>query len=162
MSASSGITVHPDLAAVFADALKSSTIRFLKVSISNGSFIVLSISLLFSCLFAESLVLDSRIDAAASFEDDLAILQNDDVITEDGPAYILAKMDPPSTDWTPFFFVPENAKVRDKVNYSLRRLTTIQVHGQNRCFMLHLVHPSLDLSAPPSSPIPSMPHRKQT
>lgn len=38
MSASSGITVAPELATIFADALKSTTVRFLKVVIQNGLF----------------------------------------------------------------------------------------------------------------------------
>lgn len=40
MSASSGITVTPDLSAAFASAAKSNTVRFIKVVIQNGlSFI---------------------------------------------------------------------------------------------------------------------------
>lgn len=61
----------------------------------------------------ESLVLDRSIDIAGSFQEDLALLQ--DILSDNDPAYVLAKLDPPSTDWTAFFFVPDTAQVRDKV-----------------------------------------------
>ncbi len=54
-------------------------------------------------------------DAVGSFDDDLARLQDDHVLSETFPAYILARLDPPSTDWTVFAYVPDHAKVRDKV-----------------------------------------------
>jgi len=36
MSATSGITVSPELASTFADAVSSKNVRFLKISIQNG------------------------------------------------------------------------------------------------------------------------------
>lgn len=38
MSASSGITVSPELSATFSDALTSQSLRFLKVSIKDGVY----------------------------------------------------------------------------------------------------------------------------
>jgi hypothetical protein len=66
-----------------------------------------------SSLPPESLVLDRSIDAVGSLLDDLAILQ--DALSDNDPAYILAKLDPPSTEWTAFCFVPDTAPVRGKV-----------------------------------------------
>jgi hypothetical protein len=36
MSATSGITVSPELTSTFADAVSSKNVRFLKISIENG------------------------------------------------------------------------------------------------------------------------------
>ena len=41
-------------------------------------------------------------------------LQDVDVLQDDSPAYVLAKLDPPS-DWIAISYVPDSAKVRDKV-----------------------------------------------
>jgi hypothetical protein len=65
--------------------------------------------------YPESLVHDLSIDIKGSFEDDLQNLQEEDVLPKDLPAYILAKLDAPSPDWMIVFYVPDNAKVRDKV-----------------------------------------------
>lgn len=65
--------------------------------------------------FSESLVHDLSIEIKGSFEDDLQSLQDEDVLPTDLPAYILAKLDAPSLDWVVVFYVPDNAKVRDKV-----------------------------------------------
>lgn len=64
---------------------------------------------------AESLVHDLSVDIANTLEEDLAELQKDDVLPNDSAAYVLAKLDPPSADWLLISYVPDNAKVRDKV-----------------------------------------------
>lgn len=51
----------------------------------------------------------------ASFKEDLAKLQSDQVLQDTAPAYILAKLDLPSQDWITLFYVPDGAQVRDKV-----------------------------------------------
>ncbi|KAF9453252.1 actin depolymerizing protein [Macrolepiota fuliginosa MF-IS2] len=112
MSASSGITVTPDLTAAFADALKSDSVRFLKVVIHN-----------------ESLVHELSLDAAGSFEEDLAKLQDNDIISDNVPAYVLAKLDPPSADWIAFSYVPDSAKVRDKMLYASSRSALLKSLG---------------------------------
>jgi twinfilin-like protein len=66
----------------------------------------------------ESLVIDLSIPIEGSFFEDLAQLQSDDVLRSDCPAYVLAKLDLPSPDWMTFFYVPDNAKVRDKASDS--------------------------------------------
>ncbi|KAF5358322.1 hypothetical protein D9756_001670 [Leucocoprinus leucothites] len=112
MSASSGIAVSPDLTAAFADALKYTSVRFIKVSIQN-----------------ESLVHELTVDAAGSFEDDLAKLQDNEILSDTVPAYVLAKLDPPSTDWTAFSYVPDHAKVRDKMLYASSRASLFKSLG---------------------------------
>ncbi len=67
-----------------------------------------------SCPYAESLVHDLSVDIAGSFEEDLAKLQDDSIISDNVPAFVLAKLDPPSTNWVAFDFVPDKAQVREK------------------------------------------------
>jgi hypothetical protein len=67
---------------------------------------------------AESLVHDLSIPIEGTLIQDLEKLQNNDVLQDDMPAYILAKLDEPSTDWLAIYYVPETAKVRDKVRVS--------------------------------------------
>lgn len=64
---------------------------------------------------AESLVHDFSVDFASTLEEDLVELQKDDVLPEDSAAYVLAKLDDPAADWLLISYVPDNAKVRDKV-----------------------------------------------
>jgi twinfilin-like protein len=109
----SGIVVTPDLASKFADAVEAKSTRFIKVSIQN-----------------ESLVHDLSIQVKGSFEDDLQnSLQDDDVLPKDFPAYILAKLDAPSPDWVIVSYVPDNAKVRDKMLYASTRVSLLKSLG---------------------------------
>lgn len=62
----------------------------------------------------ESLVLDQSISIEGTFAEDLAKLQ--DLLLENAPAYVLAKLDDPSTEWLAIYYVPDSAKVRDKVS----------------------------------------------
>jgi twinfilin-like protein len=52
-----------------------------------------------------------------SFQEDLQNLQDEDVLPKDLSAYVLAKLDAPSLDWMIISYVPDNAKVRDKVRF---------------------------------------------
>ncbi|EAU88317.2 hypothetical protein CC1G_05083 [Coprinopsis cinerea okayama7 len=87
MSATSGIGPSEELTAAFAQAVESKSTRFLKVSIQN-----------------ETLVHDTSIPISASFQEDLNILQDDSVLPENNPAYILAKLDD-SPDWVAIFYM---------------------------------------------------------
>ncbi|KJA18548.1 hypothetical protein HYPSUDRAFT_45071 [Hypholoma sublateritium FD-334 SS-4] len=104
MSALSGIAVSTDLAQKFADAVQTSSTRFIKISIEN-----------------ESLVHDLSLPIAGTLEEDLTKLQDEDIVPNDSPAYILIKLDPPSSDWMNIFYVPDTAKVRDKMLYASTR-----------------------------------------
>jgi len=58
---------------------------------------------------------DLSIDIANTLEEDLAELQKDDILSDSSAAYVLVKLDAPSPDWLLISYVPDNAKVRDKV-----------------------------------------------
>ena len=66
------------------------------------------------CLRSESLVHDLSLPIVATLEEDLTKLQDPDIIPNDSPAYILVKLDSPSSDWMSISYVPDTAKVRDK------------------------------------------------
>lgn len=74
-----------------------STVRFIKVLISN-----------------ESLVPAVTIPPTGTFQQDLDKLA--DVLEDDIPAYILARTDKPGSDWLVIYYVPDTSKVRDKVS----------------------------------------------
>ncbi|KAG6903180.1 hypothetical protein C0995_002723 [Termitomyces sp. Mi166 len=102
----SGIGIAPQLASAFAS---SSNPRFVKVSIHN-----------------EQLLHDLTIPAVApSFEQDLPLLPH--VLQDDVPAYILAKVSP--SDWLAISYVPESAKVRDKMLYASTRASLLKGLG---------------------------------
>lgn len=52
--------------------------------------------------------------------EDLSLLQ--DLVQEDVPAYVLARLDEPQGEWLAIFYVPDSAKVRDKVSYKVYAL----------------------------------------
>jgi len=84
--------------AAFSKAVDSkSTVRFIKVVISN-----------------ESLVPATTIPPSGTFQQDLDKLV--DVLEDNIPAYILARTDKPGSDWLAIFYVPDTSNVRDKVS----------------------------------------------
>jgi len=102
MSAQSGITVSNELTSAFSDAVNSSDVRFLKIIIQN-----------------EYLVPDQSIPKSGSLEDDLDTLG--DILEDDVPAYVLVRLDDPSSAWLALFYVPDTARVRDKMLYAATR-----------------------------------------
>ncbi|TFK55162.1 actin depolymerizing protein [Heliocybe sulcata] len=102
MSATSGIGVSQDLRDVYSAAVDSRNVRFIKISIQN-----------------ETLVHDTSYVVQGSLEEDLSILQN--ALDENTPAYVLARLDDPATEWLAIFYVPDSAKVRDKMLYASTR-----------------------------------------
>lgn len=101
MSAASGIDASPDLVSAFAGA-DSNRSRFIKVAIKN-----------------EQLVLSSTTPIAGSFTDDLNQLQA--LLEDDTPAYILARLDSSKSEWLAISYVPDTARVRDKMLYASSR-----------------------------------------
>jgi len=84
--------------AAFSRAVDSkSTVRFIKVVISN-----------------ESLVPATTIPPSGTFQQDLDKLA--DALEDNIPAYILARTDKPGSDWVAIFYVPDTSKIRDKVS----------------------------------------------
>ena len=63
--------------------------------------------------YTESLVLDQSISPSGTLTEDLDKLP--DLLESNVPAYILARLDDPPTEWMTIFYVPEDAKIRDKV-----------------------------------------------
>lgn len=102
MSASSGIAVSEDLTATFAAALESQGVRFLKIAIRN-----------------ETLVVDHSVPPSGTIDEDLHQLQN--ILEDDVPAYILARLDNNPAEWLAISYVPDAAKVRDKMLYASSR-----------------------------------------
>lgn len=50
---------------------------------------------------------------SGTLEEDLDKLV--DILEDNVPAYILVRLDDPPTEWLAIYYVPDNAKVRDKV-----------------------------------------------
>lgn len=65
---------------------------------------------------------DLSLPIAETLEEDLTKLQDEDIIPNDSPAYILVKLDPPSSDWMNIFYVPDTAKVRDKGSLGIQHI----------------------------------------
>jgi twinfilin-like protein len=110
MSATSGIQVSSELQSSFSSAVESQTTRFLKISISS-----------------ESLVHDCSIPAKGQLLDDLQELQT--LLQDDVPAYVLTRLDNPTTEWLAIFYVPETAKIRDKMLYASTRSSLLKSLG---------------------------------
>ncbi|KAK0225231.1 actin depolymerizing protein [Armillaria nabsnona] len=104
MSATSGIGVSQDLSAQFSTAVESKDIRFIKVSIDN-----------------ELLVHDLSVPVQGTLAEDLAKLQDPEIISDDVPAYILVRLDEPPTQWLVIDYVPEGTKIRSKMLYAASR-----------------------------------------
>ncbi|KAJ7047287.1 hypothetical protein C8F04DRAFT_1449 [Mycena alexandri] len=114
MSATSGIGVSAELSAAFGRAVENpKQTRFIKVSIQN-----------------ESLVHDLSVPARGSLQEDLVQLQDsDEIIQENMPAYLLTKLDDPPAEWLIIYFVPDTAKVRDKMLYASSRASLLKSLG---------------------------------
>ena len=64
------------------------------------------------CL-SESLVPDGAYPPSGTFEEDLDKLV--DILEDNVPAYVLIRTDEVQSDWLAVYYVPDTAKVRDKV-----------------------------------------------
>jgi twinfilin-like protein len=71
----------------------------------------------------ESLIHDLSIDVEGTLQEDLQNLQSPDVLPDDSPGYILAKLDDPPSEWLAIYYVPDAAKVRDKASRSTAKTT---------------------------------------
>ncbi|KAK7035730.1 protein tyrosine kinase [Favolaschia claudopus] len=115
MSATSGIAVSDDLSTKFSRAVDEKQTRFVKVSIQN-----------------ESLVHDLSVPISGTLQEDLSQLQDsDEIIQQDTPAYILAKLDDPPSEWLAIFYVPDSARVRDKMLYASSRASLLKSLGSS-------------------------------
>ncbi|KAI0082787.1 actin depolymerizing protein [Panus rudis PR-1116 ss-1] len=117
MSATSGITVSSELSSAFGDAVDSKSVRFLKIGIRNAHLAAIS----------ESLVLENKVAPSGSVEQDLDTLG--DILEDNVPAYVLVRLDDPPTEWLAVFYVPDSAKVRDKMLYASTRTNLTKALG---------------------------------
>lgn len=102
MTATSGIGLSAELTRAFSAAVETKNTRFIKVVIQN-----------------ESLVSVASIDVVGSLEKDLALL--DSYLSDNDPCYVLTRLDDPSSEWLLISYVPDGAKVRDKMLYASTR-----------------------------------------
>ncbi|KAI0332117.1 actin depolymerizing protein [Cubamyces sp. BRFM 1775] len=110
MSAPTGIQISPELASAFSDAVDSRNTRFLKISIEN-----------------ETLVPSHTVAPSGTLEQDLDRLP--DILEDNVPAYVLVRLDDPPTEWLAIYYVPDSAKVRDKMLYAATRNTLTKSLG---------------------------------
>ncbi|CCM02067.1 uncharacterized protein FIBRA_04143 [Fibroporia radiculosa] len=110
MSAPTGIVVSEELTSAFSDAVASQDIRFIKVSIRN-----------------ESLVPDGQTAPSGTLEEDLDILGG--LLEDNVPAYVLVRLDDSPSQWLAIYYVPDSAKVRDKMLYAATRTTLTKSLG---------------------------------
>ncbi|TRM62645.1 hypothetical protein BD626DRAFT_498029 [Schizophyllum amplum] len=108
--ATSGIGASQDLSAKFSAAVAQKSTRFLKIVIQN-----------------ESLVHAASVPISGKLEDDLPQLQ--ELLEDSEPAYVLGKLDAPSLDWLVINYVPDSAKVRDKMLYASTRNSLMRALG---------------------------------
>ncbi|KAI5123335.1 hypothetical protein M0805_001760 [Coniferiporia weirii] len=113
MSSVSGIGLSPALSEAFQSALEGNTVRFLKIAIEN-----------------ESLVPGASIEVdGTTLEDDLPKLQ--DLLEDDVPAYILARLDGQNAGWLAITYVPDSASVRAKMLYASTRSSLTKSIGSS-------------------------------
>ncbi|KAI0647244.1 actin depolymerizing protein [Trametes meyenii] len=110
MSAPTGIAVSPELVSAFSAAVDSHGVRFLKISIEN-----------------ESLVPGETVAPSGTLQQDLDKLT--DILEDNVPAYVLVRLDDPPTEWLAVYYVPDSAKVRDKMLYAATRNTLTKSLG---------------------------------
>ncbi|KAK5577048.1 hypothetical protein RB653_001985 [Dictyostelium firmibasis] len=106
MSHSSGIPASKELISTFGSA-NTGDIRLIKVVIQN-----------------DELVVEKTLNVQSDFETDLELAHS--VLQKESPCYILFKRDDKSIEltghnWIFMFFVPDNAKVREKMTYAATR-----------------------------------------
>ncbi|KAG1050938.1 hypothetical protein G6F55_007713 [Rhizopus delemar] len=145
MSTQSGIQVSEELSKVFTDAVSSGNVRILRVSIVN-----------------ESLVPNGTTPVQDDFERDYQHVSQ--YLEDTIPAYVFVRLDEKSTtgeyNWLFLCYVPDKAKIRDKMLYASTRATLTkelgdyrfadQVYGTDKSeftwdgYRKHLAHKSAD------------------
>jgi twinfilin len=64
----------------------------------------------------EALVTDATVPSSSTLENDLTRLQS--LLDDHIPAYVLVRLDDPSSAWLAVHYVPDTAKIRDKVPFT--------------------------------------------
>lgn len=110
MSHSSGIPVSSGLREKFGSSLSDTSVRLIKAQIENEEIIE---------------VLTKQTNG--SYEDDLALVA--DLLEKEKPCYVLYKLDTGS--WVLLCYVPDKAKVKEKMIYASTRFNLKQQLGLN-------------------------------
>lgn len=77
----------------------------------------------------ESIHPEQVIEPRDSLENDLALLQ--DILKDDIPAYIITKLDDPSSSWLAISYVPDIANIRAKMLYASSRAALTKALGSS-------------------------------
>jgi len=115
MSHQSGINVSAPLASLFANAVSNEGIRLVKIVIED-----------------ETLVEKGTLQVSGSFEQDFPRIL--DFLEDKNPAYIAYRLDQKTAigyDWIFMCYVPDFAKVRDKMLYASTRSTLKKALGDS-------------------------------
>ncbi|KAI8889631.1 actin depolymerizing protein [Backusella circina FSU 941] len=118
MSHQSGIQVSEELSKLFADAVASGETRIIRVSIEK-----------------ESLIPSGTSPVESSFEQDYPNVEKE--LADNKPSYVFVRLDEKASSsgeykWLFLCYVPDNAKVRDKMLYASTRATLTKELGDYR------------------------------
>ena len=81
----------------------------------------------------EALVTDTIVPPSSTLENDLKSLQS--LLDDNVPAYVLVRLDDPPSTWLAIHYVPDTARVRDKVPASDIISIALGSLQLARCFM---------------------------
>jgi hypothetical protein len=143
MSSASGIGATPELVECFAQAANENDLRVIKVSIVRGTYrYTLQLVFELTCIFCviayypfsplfvpwrgitEKLVEAGKWQKRGDFMSDYANIRS--YVEDNVPAYLLVRLDSPSgAEWLTISYVPDTAKVRDKVSGGVVIMTII-------------------------------------
>jgi len=112
MSHSSGIPVSDSLRNSFGSSISSNNKRLFKVQIDN-----------------EQLVEITSLPANGGHEEDLGLIPS--LLEVDKPCYIIFRLDSPTAQFALFCYVPDKAKVKEKMLYASTRSNLKQQLGLN-------------------------------
>ncbi|KAG8840349.1 Twinfilin-1 [Serendipita sp. 411] len=114
MSSVSGIAATPELVSAFADAIRNDDVRVFKISIVN-----------------ETLVNDQTWPKSGDLMSDFERIQT--YVEDHVPAYLLVRLDTtPTSEWLAISYVPDTAKVRDKMLYASTQSALKKALGDSR------------------------------
>ncbi|KAG8821937.1 Twinfilin-1 [Serendipita sp. 401] len=114
MSSVSGIAATPELVSAFADAIRNDDVRVFKISIVN-----------------ETLVNDQTWPKSGDLMHDFERIQT--YVEDNVPAYLLVRLDTtPTSEWLAISYVPDTAKVRDKMLYASTQSALKKALGDSR------------------------------
>ncbi|KAJ7684629.1 actin depolymerizing protein [Mycena polygramma] len=139
MSVNSGIGASPDLIDKFSAAINNKNTRFIKVSIDNECFVFTDSDIVEIASTNSGIrnTLQQDLDALQERIQD-PVPKNDTpetiakyLLKNDRPAYLLARLDDPPSEWLFIAYVPDTAHVRDKMLYSSSQASLLKGLGSS-------------------------------